>query len=241
MITRYATPVFSTWEFDQIFDQKNSLPIDAEGRIPALRMILLPNTPVQRVEEKEGATEIILSDCPKKKCYVDSRFLTSCYAMQRKTLPKSEQIIEQLYERIGTPYLYGGNYSKGIEEISQYYPPPLDISSEMKRMWHFQGVDSPGLIYETAEGQVPRFIEGLVHLGFPIPSLNKSLEEISRQLKPLDLLICEGTLSIVLDHNHVITCTDEVVMLDLRTTLWRLMQKKGLIIRRWHPNLLCLS
>ncbi|GAB4296884.1 MAG: C40 family peptidase [Desulfuromonadia bacterium] len=262
-------PVLNTPDFDQVFGGRDgkTLASDSCGQIRALEFIALPGTVFEVLSATRKGTRIIFrvvsADYPVpagKGLYIDSRFAEILHIRppdRTKSLPPLEKIIERLLAAQGTPYLWGGNVSKGVPQILLFYPPSeVPTDREYLSRWMLAGVDCSGLLYEATGGWTPRNTSQLINYGIPVKISGLSPEEIANRLKPLDLIVWSGHVMIVLDQEKVIESrpgchgeTNGVRLSPLVETLRTLMKSRvpldtppfnyrqanrSFVIRRWY-------
>jgi len=270
-VVTIPTPVLNTPDFDQVFGGPDGKTLSSDncGQIRSLEFVALPGTVFEVHSATRRGTRIIFrvttADYPVpsgKGLYVDSRFVEISHIRPRdrqKSLPPLEKIIERLLTAQGTPYLWGGNVSKGVPQILLFYPPSeVPADREYLARWMLAGVDCSGLLYEATDGYTPRNTSQLVNYGTPVKIAGLSAEEIAERLKPLDLIVWSGHVMIVLDHEKVIEsrpgCHGEVngVRLSpLVETLKQLMKSRtpldippfnnrqalrSFVVRRWYQT-----
>lgn len=276
-VHRYAVanipvPVLNTPDFDAVFGGKdgNTLRIDQCGQIRALEFIAMPKTVfmVLGAYRKTGqiiyrvATEEYPTTSPGV-LYIDSRFVTLSAVkppQRERTLPAIESIIERLLSAQGTPYFWGGNFMRGVPQMLLFYPPSeVTGNRDLLNRWMLSGVDCSGLLYEATDGYTPRNTSRLVNFGQPVRIAGLSTAAIVAQLKPLDLIVWNGHVMIVLDREKVIEsrlgCSpgekDGVRISSLPQTLSDIMKRRiplnqqpfnerqaqrSFVIRRWYTQ-----
>lgn len=221
-MARYAvatipTPVLNSPEFDQIFGGPDgkTLTTDGCGQIRALEFVALPGTVFEVLSATKRGNRIIFRvvsaeypSPPGRGLYVDARFVTITHIQpreRRRALPPFEKIVERLLAAQGTPYLWGGNVSRGVPQLLLFYPPSeVPTDREYLARWMLTGVDCSGLLYEATDGYTPRNTSQLVTYGAPVRIAGLSADEIARRLRPLDLIVWNGHVMIVLDGEKVI-------------------------------------
>lgn len=265
-VARYATPVLNTAAFATVFGGQhgNILKTDRCGQVRELEFIALPGTVFQLLEKTSSQTatiyRVITDDYPTpagKRLYVDSRFIdTSDTQPQPRNhiLPAREKIISSLKGSIGSPYVWGGNISSGVAELSRFYqhgPQPPGF----EKQFILAGLDCSGLLYQATNGWTPRNTSQLVMFGKGLPIAAKTAEGIAALLEPLDLIVWSGHLIIVLDSETAIESRLEcgrpgnggVVTTPLRKRLAEIMrtrqatnvwpregkQRDVFVVRRW--------
>jgi cell wall-associated NlpC family hydrolase len=123
---------------------------------------------------------------------------------------------------VGCPYVWGGNWSQGIEKMKSLYPMSRKLTFHERANWLMQGVDCSGLLYEVTEGATPRNTSDLIHVGDFVDIQNKSPAQIKRLIRPLDLIVWRGHVIIALDENITIESRARrggVVLTDLEQRL----------------------
>lgn len=227
-LAQTPTPVLNVGNFTEIFG-KETLPLDKTGLLRPVEMIALPKTKFEILNQvNDWIAEVKTLDYPCRPLFVDTRFLTPCLPNipeRQKILPPREKILTHLQNSLGLPYIWGGNWGKGIPEIlSFYHSSPID--PKMHAQWILQGLDCSGLLYEATQGYTPRNTSDLLHFGNPILIENKQIKTIVAELLPLDLIIWKGHVIIVFDDNQVIESVQGrhgVVLTDLKTRLEQIL------------------
>jgi len=214
-VARWAAPVLNTPAFTTVFGGRhgNALKTDRCGQVRELEYIALPGT-VFRLLEKinhETATiyRVATDDYPTpagKRLYLDSRFIDTrdTEPLPRAcTLPARAEIIASLKSAVGKPYVWGGNVSSGVPELAGFfYRGTLPPGSEKPRL--LAGLDCSGLLYQATNGWTSRNTSQLVMFGKGLPIAARTAEGIAALLEPLDLIVWNGHLIIVLDSQTVI-------------------------------------
>lgn len=267
---RYAvavlpTPVLNTPDFNSVFGGSDgkTLKLTPKNLIEEVEFIALPHT-VFVIEETmmKGSREILkvsTKDYPYHAVsgyYIDSRFVEKRYEKpqeRRRKLPDKNTIIKGLLspELLGAIYVWGGNYSKGIPEMLEFYKPSSPLPDDVLKRWTLKGVDCSGLLYEATGGYTPRNTDSLFSFGMPVDIKGLSPDEIAKKLKPLDLIVYDRHVLIVLSSTEVIesAATKGVAASSLIQTLKGLGKNlqpmnevsvspdhKGFVVRRWYPE-----
>lgn len=265
-VARQPTPVLNTPAFNTVFGGKDgaTLKHDRCGQIRELEFIALPGT-VFRIEAAipgETATiyRVTSSDYPypaKTGYFIDSRFVTTSMEQppeRTRRLPDRQTITARLLAARGTSYVWGGNVRKGVPEMAKLYPPATDMSpAPLQNQWKLAGLDCSGLLYEATDGFTPRNTSALIRYGNGIPIAGLTASEIAQKAEPLDLIVWDGHVQIVLDRDRLIESRLEcggkggVVVRPLREALTDLVRHrkplddygsgkgKGFVLRRWYP------
>ena len=252
------TPVLNTSDFNNVFGGQNGnrIKLDKKGLIKEMEFIAFPNTLFEIIEtiikDNYNIYKITTEDYKYSSTplYIDSRFV-KLYDKKPDNrvinLPAKEKIIENLKSLIGYQYMWGGNYAQGIPHLLEYYPPKEKIDKETKSLWMLEGVDCSGLLYQSTNGFTPRNTSSLTSFGNGIEIKNKSTDEILNIIQPLDLIVWNGHVVIVLDENAIIESTPPsgVVSSNLIERLkdimkerkpadeWNSNSGKKFVIRRW--------
>lgn len=208
------TPVFNIPDFPEIFGGYDGKTIRMTScrQIRELEFIALPKT-VFRIEDtvKYGKTtiyKVTTDDYPsKKELFIDSRFVKTLEKQppeRPRPLPSKQTIIENLMSVEGSAYVWGGNLREDIPEMLSFYPPSSNISPELQNRWILKGVDCSGLLYEATNGYTPRNTDALISFGGPVQLSGLTIPQIIEKVEPLDLIIWEGHVIIILDKDKVI-------------------------------------
>ncbi len=192
---KYAAPALNTPEFSRVFNP-NGFERDAKGHIRALELIALPGMSGDVMEKIGGICKVSLSDYPSP-VFIDSRFTDTSFQDPEATIKlTSETILEKLAACAGYIYGWGCNWSAGIPQMLDFYPPNKSLSEEEKNHRQFKGMaDCSGLLFEATHGYTPRNTSDLLRFG----------QEVQKDdLRPLDLLVKRGHVIIVLNSGETI-------------------------------------
>jgi cell wall-associated NlpC family hydrolase len=248
-VAREPVPVFNTAAAARV---QALLTPDQCGLIRELEFIALPGTVFRIIATDPydpAVAEVTSSDyqAPQgTRLYLSTALLEMTLdepPARDRTLPAVTEIDRQLRSAVGLPYIWGGNWQAGVR-------------SGNKRL--FQGLDCSGLLYEVTNGATPRNTEQLVRFGKAVSIQGKGVEELLKVLQPLDLLVWQGHVIIVLDRvsaiESILDCKNKgggVRITPLRQRLQQLMgqrkpadhwpdNKRGarvFVVRRWHPSI----
>lgn len=270
-VAQAPTPVLNVPDFAAVFGGQDgrTLQTDDCGLIRAMEFVALPGTVFTvEAELKKGPLRtfrVTTADYPyasKTGYYIDSRFvtLTAKKPMERqRQLPSRQAIIDSMLAAKGSRYVWGGNVRGGIHQLLSFFPPaggaPLGV--ETAAAWQLRGVDCSGLLYEATGGFTPRNTSGLLGYGSPVAIAGKTIDQIAAMVKPLDLIVWQGHVIIVIDRERTIESRLDcggtaggVVVRPIRQTLAGIMKgrvavnhhdnaalqgKKTFVIRRWYP------
>lgn len=265
-VARSAAPVLNSAAVAGVFGGRDgrTLKTDRCGQVRELEFIALPGTAFKLLErlQRDGTDvyRVETDDYPMPAgtaLYVDSRFIRR-HAEQpeqrRRTLPSREVVIAALREAVGRPYVWGGNVRQGVQELlGMYYRGGFSVENE-KRLT-LAGLDCSGLLYEATDGWTPRNTSRLVSFGRGLTVAGRSAVELAGMLEPLDLLVWNGHVIIVLDRETTIEshlkcgqpANGGVVLTPLRQRLTEIMrtrkpvdawpaggkQRDVFVVRRW--------
>jgi len=215
-VAELPTPVLNTPDFSFVFGNKDgkTLHLDDAGLVREVEFIALPKT-IFTIERtiRQGSTtlyQITTEDYPyptQKGYFIDSRFVQATdqkLPSRLKTLPDKEIIISTLLSAEGSRYIWGGNVKAGIPQLLSFYPPHAPLHGDVKDLWMLKGVDCSGLLYEATGGCTPRNTSSLITFGNPVSIANLRSDQIISAVEPLDILVWEGHVIIVLDRERSI-------------------------------------
>ena len=196
-------PILNTSDFDFAFGgyNGNEIPLNSKKHPYCFEFVALKGMTfeVERVLKQTNGVlyQISTPSYPHPHLFIDSRFTHPTSSLRpTPSLPERETILQTMIEKIGTPYVWGGNWSRGIPEILSYYPPKGLIDNQTAILWALQGVDCSGLLFEATGGATPRNTGQLIHFGVPIK------KEVP--LQPLDMILYPGHVVFVLDKQKTI-------------------------------------
>lgn len=257
------TPVLNTPDFQSVFGGSDgrTLKLTAKNLVEEVEFIALPHTAfVIEQTIKKNSYEILkvrTEDYPYKAqsgYYIDSRFVEKRFEKpqeRQRKLPDKDTIIKRLLSADGAIYVWGGNYSKGIPEMLEFYKPSVTLSDDVLKRWTLKGVDCSGLLYEATGGYTPRNTESLFYFGSPVNVEGLPPDEIAKKLKPLDIIVYKRHVLIVLNSREVIESTISrgvhvKNLLSAVRAVSEIMQPandykgdgKGdkFVVRRWYPE-----
>lgn len=210
--TCLPTPVFNRKDLTRVFGgESGGLLLDEKGLLKSLETIIFNDEIVEIVDESLDQGHIVYQIKYKgypttNPLYVDSRCIgfTKQKRGEKHSKIKKEEVIKKLWSLEGYPYVWGGNYSKGVMEIKHWYPPRRILTPLEMINWCFEGVDCSGLLYEAAEGKTPRNTTELLSWGDGVELEGRSLREIARKVRPLDTFVWKGHVVISIDQDYVL-------------------------------------
>ena len=224
------TPIYNTQQIHRTFDIKNNTlnSYDNKKLIRELETIALPQT-LFKIEQiiKHNNQEILkiqTEEYPYKS--KEGYFIDSRYVKKYKHKPKTKKFKTKTKEEIiahlnnikeenkkgKIQYIWGGNIYKGIPENILYYNQLIttkyitqqNLSKKDFNQYILKGLDCSGLLYEATNGYTPRNTSKLKSFGEALDIENKSIDEIIKQLKPLDLIVTPTHVIIILNDKETI-------------------------------------
>lgn len=267
-VARIAAPVLNSPEIGKVFGGRDGkvLKTDSCGQVREMEFIALPGTAFKVMGRsgsgKHPVFQVETDDYPAPagtSLYVDGRFLelqNDLPQQRKRSLPSKPEIVDRMIAASGTPYVWGGNVRQGVPELFGFYYQGKFHGKDEKRL-ALAGLDCSGLLYETTNGWTPRNTSALIRFGDGVPVAGKSLSQITASLEPLDLIVWNGHVLIVLDKQTIIESRLEcgkpgnggVIISPLQQRLGSIMKtrqpanawpaggkKKDLfVVRRWYP------
>lgn len=263
-----STPVLNSPDFTEVFGGKSGVDLKTDrcGQVRELEFVALPGSVFTILKKhRSGPIEIYQVEtdeytaAPNIRLYVDSRFLRTepaAIPSRRAVLPPREEIVSALKTAVGNSYVWGGNTPGGVPELSTWFY--RGIQGDEKERMSLAGLDCSGLLYHATGGWTPRNTVQLLSFGKGLAIVGKSSVEIAEMLQPLDLIVWNGHVVIVLDRQTAIESRLEcgkrknggVVVTQLSKRIGEIMRtrhpvnawpndKKGrdiFVVRRWHTQ-----
>lgn len=262
------TPVLNSPDFKAVFGGKEgqTLKTDRCGQVRELEYIALPGSLFKILETQHTETADIYqietdeyTAPPNVRLYVDGRFLKperNAPPSRMRSLQQQETIVSKLRLSVGSHYVWGGNVLEGLPELrSWFYKNIKDYDAERLTL---AGLDCSGLLYHATDGWTPRNTSQLIRFGRGVVVEGKQAKEIAELLQPLDLLVWNGHVIIVLDPQTTIESRLEcgkpgnggVVTASLSKRIAQIMRTRRpvntwtgdmkhndiFIVRRWYPQ-----
>lgn len=265
-VARQNAPVLNSADFAGVFGGKDgrALKSDRCGQVRELEFIALPGTVFRILEEQKlGKSTIYRVETDEYpapagiRLYLDSRFLelrSNAPEPRRRILPAREQVVETLKNSLGSGYVWGGNVQGGVPELAEWFYGA--VRPEDRGRLVLAGLDCSGLLYQATGGWTPRNTSQLVAYGRPVAVSGRRSDEIVSLLEPLDLIVWNGHVVIVLDRETAIESrlkcgkpgNGGVVMTPLKERLRKIMatrrpldawpgknrSKDIFVVRRWY-------
>ncbi len=246
-MSRYAVahsfaPILNTPDFRKVFggEDGRSLPLDDQGLLRPVELICFPGTRFEVNEEIGGILKVRTNEYAGESLYIDQRFVEFSKENppeRARVLPSREQLLERMLALCGSEYIWGGNQGAGIPELLRYYPPTGSIDPALENRWILKGVDCSGLLYQASDGFTPRNTSDLVNYGCPVLIEGKSAPEITKLLKPLDIIVWRGHMFLAFDSRTSIESRlgRGVYQEDLQTRLEELLTTRQ-PVNDWNSN-----
>ncbi len=246
-------PVLNRYDFKNVFggpDGKSLLTCEKK-HIRALEFIAFKDMVfeiIKRFPQKDYDIYQVTSELyPVRPIFIDSRFTTLVdhdipYKIEK---PDPKILLNRLEALIGTPYVWGGNWSKGIIDMLSLYEAPANLNNLTKTLWTMRGVDCSGYLFEATNCYTPRNTTELFNFGKGLTIENKKTNELIKIIKPLDLIVYKGHVVIIFDKKYTIESREfyGVVKTPVLIRLEELYQTKTpsdafksgnhFVIRRW--------
>jgi len=267
-VARISTPVLNTPDFAAVFGGTNGMTLKTDrcGQVRELEYIALPGT-VFKIKKIVSSKSIHIYQvetddytAPENtRLYIDSRFLRltqSAVPPRRALLPSRDAITSSLTAAVGSRYVWGGNVPDGVPELLAWFY--KDIREEQPGRFLLAGLDCSGLLYYATGGWTPRNSVQLLTYGQGVAIAGKSSGDIANLLQPLDLIVWNGHVIIVLDHqtaiesllecnkpgNGGVTVTPlpqriaEIMRMRHPMNAWPYSKKQSdtFVVRRWYPK-----
>lgn len=264
-VAKLPAPVLNTPDFNSVFGGASgrTLKTDHCGQVRDLEYIAFPGTVfrlLEQVSSSPAVFRVATDEYPTPAggaLYVDGRFLELRELLpppRSRQLPAKKEIVDRLKAGVGSPYVWGGNVQDGVGELlGMFYRGTF--SKAEKNYLTLAGLDCSGLLYQATNGITPRNTSQLIHFGAGLQIAKNTADQLLKKLEPLDLIVWNGHVLIVLDKQNVIEsrldCDQPgyggVVITPLRQRLEQIMrtrqpanewpqgskQKDLFVVRRW--------
>lgn len=190
--------------------------VNGNNMIIDLAVVLPPDTPVTLMKkiEKNGFTyyqvrtrEFDAGRGAKVGYFLDARYIEKTEKKPEEKiqiLPSFQEIIDHLLATSGTVYIWWGTWYQGIPENEHFFPSQVKLSSLEKKRKLMKGVDCSWLLYQATNGYTPRNSRSLLNFWEAVKIEGKSVDKIAKLVKPLDLIVRDGHVVIVLDEKRTI-------------------------------------
>ena len=231
LISETYLPIFNESDLQTIFGDA-PLPFDDQNLFCPLELLALPSAPLQiRRELDSHIAEVTVGGYPSEiPLFTDLRLGEVHPGEAPKWCPKlppKEVILERMLKGVGLPYIWGGNAQAGVPAWRELYAPKRRLSPLEDTIWSLKGVDCSGLLYEAADGALPRNTTELMQVGEEIP--------LDSEVRPLDLFVWPGHILIAISPTEVIESSHKkrgVVISPLKERLNYFAQQQESISQR---------
>lgn len=208
-VVNTPAPVLNTPDFASVFGGAagRNLKTDSCGQVRELEFIALPGTAFTLLKKHRSGTaeiyQVTTDEYPSPssvRLYVDGRFLAFRQVLpepRRPVLPLRDTIVSSLRAVVGSSYVWGGNMPEGVPELANWWY--RDIRSNDLRQLTLAGLDCSGLLYHATGGWTPRNTSRLITYGRGVAITGKQPADIAALLQPLDLIVWNGHVVVVLD------------------------------------------
>jgi hypothetical protein len=230
------TPVLNTSDFAAVFGgaSGSSIPLNEFGHPHHFEFVALKHMQFEVLDQVgPNIYQIRWPKYSESPLYLDQRFCRSiiCHTQQHSNVFFSAQsILNHMENRVGTSYVWGGNWANGIPEMLVYYPPKKSLDGQMQTLWTLQGLDCSGLLFEATGGASPRNTTHLLQCG-------RSLSA-NEPLQPLDMIIYPGHVLFVRDQTTIIESKSPfgVRICPLEKRIYEISQHRK-FISEWNSNI----
>lgn len=272
-ITKLPTPVF--WlprknpDINSIMGWNGDIKFDSKNLVRELAVVLPPDSVVTLLRKiKKGnfvyyeirTREFDWKNDKHHSYYIDSRFITISKKKPSETLPilpEKKDILSNLKNALGSTYIRWWSRYQWIPEMEVLFPSSTKLSLNHKTYKSFKWVDCSWLLYQATNYYTPRNTTGLLSFWEFLPISGKSINQIIKLIKPLDLIIWQWHVIIVYDDQHVIESKREdefsgwVVITPTKGRLQKIFQTrspvnswndsklaswKKFVIKRWYQE-----
>ncbi|MCH9612172.1 MAG: hypothetical protein S4CHLAM102_06560 [Chlamydiia bacterium] len=228
------TPIYNTSDTNRIYyGKENSLNFDDQNLVREIEYVALRGErffldPKNPVPSHPSLVQVQIPHYPSNVLlYVDSADLTlTDQPIIPRPLPPASLIRSRLEAYAEVPYVWGGNYAKGIPQLLERYPPRDRLVPWVEAAHTLAGVDCSGLLYEVTDGATPRNTSMMFTFGMAI----------DKPTRPLDLILMDGHVIVLLDERTTIESFDQaggIVRRSLVERLDEVADKKRLVYRRF--------
>lgn len=215
-------PVLNTADFHSVFGGVTGKEVNVRG----FEFVALAGMQFQVIEQVSShICRVQYPSYPLASLYLDLRFTQQTPLALHPPQLSRQQILSEMENLLGTPYVWGGNWSQGIPELLDYYPPKEPLDEKIRIQWTLSGVDCSGMLFQILNGLVPRNTSELLQFG----------EEVSfSSLEPLDMILYPGHVLFVFDESLIIESKFPfgVIRRDRETRLKEVKQERYFIARR---------
>lgn len=227
-------PILNTPNFSYVFggESGNQIPLNSRGHPFYYEFVALKGMVFEIVNQCSSFIfHVKHAKYPNQNLFVDSRFFCTATHESNTTLPDKEVVLKKMANRLGTPYVWGGNWCEGIPEMLQLYPPQKPIDQKTEILWTWKGLDCSGLLYEATEGASPRNTSELVYFGKSLNVSHLCIDSLIDLLQPLDMIVYPGHVLFVYDSHTTIESKSPygVIYRNLKERLQELLRDRKLV------------
>lgn len=200
----HPSPILNTPDFTSVFGGKKGhhLLVDEKGHIRSLEFISLKGEVFSVIKKiSNNIFQVIHPYYPIHPLYIDIRFFSDHASLEKKPRITHEIVLQSMIEKVGQPYLWGGNWSQGIFQILKHYPPQKKLTNPEIDQWTLKGLDCSGLLYEATQGLTPRNSNELNQFGTFITNAREKFPNIQKKIRPLDMILLQGHVIFIIDQN----------------------------------------
>ena len=224
------TPLFNNGIFAAITNDYYTLKFDDQFLIRSLETILYPGSKITVLTKgKKNPSHFLqvkVDDYPSDKELFIHEQSALIKNAAKKIMPSLAAIQKKLRSLEGLPYFWGGTLATPLFGKEHPFKTIQALTPFERKCFSFEGLDCSGLLYHVTNGATPRNTSYLMHLG-----------TVCEDLRPLDLLLWQGHVVIVLDENHTIEAReiDGVVIEDLEKRLSEI-HKERVWVKKIHQG-----
>jgi hypothetical protein len=235
------SPVLNTPDFRFAFGGATGvdIPRNEKGHPHFFEFVALPGMVFSVVRQcSEFVYQVLHPSYPGPDLYIDIRFGKEGFIEKKRKLPSKAEMIDRMAQLMGKPYVWGGNWSRGILDLLSLYPPKGDLDEKTKTLWTLEGIDCSGLLYEASLGTTPRNTSQLLHFGNALKIKGFGISQIASTLEPLDMIVYPGHVLFVLDRQHTIESKSPYGMMrkNLLERLSEIVQER-IAVDEWSEEL----
>lgn len=221
-ITKLPTPLYRLNKNDIAIHKilgwagSTGLRLDGQNLVRELAVVLPTDTPLTLISKHQidGYTyyqvrtrEFDAGPGAKFAYFIDARFIEKTPNKAPELLselPSHKQIIKNLLATKGSSYVRWGSRYQGLSQMEEFFPSTSPLSSPHQKQKNLKGVDCSWLIREATKGNTPRNTRQLLSFGEMVEIENLDIDTIISKLEPLDLIVRDGHVVVVLNQNKTI-------------------------------------
>jgi len=237
-----ATPVFSSPTFPDALGAAGNL----NRRVKLYHGLLFtawPGTAFTVLERRSAGkvaiARVTTAEYPCASCWVDARhvrFSAKPFPERTVKMPSRHDILQFLEGAAarGVPYCWGCNFTVGVPSLRRDYG--LTARQLARYPWDFAGLDCSGILFEATGGATPRDTNRLLVHGDPVRIHGRTVAQIQALLQPLDLIVWQGHMLIVLENGFVVESANRYHRQFVRRAIKSpLVQRLGEVVSQRKP------